>query len=87
LSLPARMPSVYDIVAVTTIRTDQLPQPDIANLERLRVYVVPPINRETLEISMPRLSVKPPDTQLTPPTKGEAGPVPHDGQPLIYQAV
>ena len=58
LSLPPRMPSVYDITVVTTIRTDQLPQQDMANLERLLVYVVPPIDRETLKIECPRLQLK-----------------------------
>jgi hypothetical protein len=57
LGLPVRMPSGYDI-AVTTINFDQLPQQDIANLERLRVYVAPPINRETLEIDISSVTLR-----------------------------
>ena len=84
LSLPARMPPRYDVLVVTTLTSHQLPQQDIATLERLGVYVVSPIDRETLEIGMPRLSVKLPDAQPTPSTKGKGESVPHDGQPLIY---
>ena len=56
LSLPARMPPRYDIVVVTTLTFDRLPQQDIATLERLGVYVVPPLDGETLVIEQPRLS-------------------------------
>jgi hypothetical protein len=56
LSLPARMPPTYDILAVTTLIPQRLPQQDIATLERLGVYVVPPLDGETLVIEQPRLS-------------------------------
>ena len=84
LSLPARMPPTYDILAVTTLIPQRLPQQDVATLERLGVYVVAPVDRETLEIGMSRLPLKPPDAQPTPATKREGESVPHDGQPLIY---
>ncbi len=84
LSLSARMPPTYDILVVTTLTSHQLPQQDIVTLERLGVCVVSSIDRETLEIGMPRLSVKPPEAQPTPSTKGEGKSVSHDGQPLIY---
>ena len=58
LSLPARMPPRYDIVVVTTLTFDRLPQQDIATLERLGVHMVPPIERETLRIEWPRLQAK-----------------------------
>jgi len=58
LSLPARMPSKYDIVVVTSLIPHRLPQQDIAALERLGVYIVPPIDRETLKIKYPRLQPK-----------------------------
>ena len=55
LSLPARMTSNYDALAVTTLCFDRLPQQDMANLERLHLYVVPPINPQMLTIECPRL--------------------------------
>jgi hypothetical protein len=58
LSLPPRMPSKYDIAIVTTLIPRQLPQQDIASLERLGVYVVVPIDCETLMIECPRLQPK-----------------------------
>jgi hypothetical protein len=85
LSLPTRMPTGYDALVVTTLAFDRLPQQDIANLERLAIYVVPPINSETLEIAMPHLPVKqPPPTQVSlwPNGEGEFGQ--YNSQPLIY---
>ncbi len=55
LSLPARTTSNYDVLAVTTLCFNRLPQQDMANLERLHVYMVPPINPQTLTIECPRL--------------------------------
>ena len=65
LSLPARMPSIYSILAVTTLTFDQLPQQDIATLERLGVYVVAPIDRRTLEIKTLHLVPRKP-IQMSP---------------------
>jgi len=58
LSLPERLPSRYDAIVVTTPFSTPVPQQDIANLERLGVYLVPPLNHETLMIECPRLAVK-----------------------------
>ena len=58
LGLPARMTSNYDALAVTTLCFDRLPQQDMANLERLHVYVVPPINPRTLEVDTIHLPPK-----------------------------
>lgn len=73
LGLPARMPSKYDVLVVTTLIYDQLPQQDAANLERLGVCVVPPIDRETLKINISCLA---PERQARPPfviTDGSKG--------------
>jgi len=58
LSLPERLPSRYDGIVVTTPFSTPVTQHDIANLERLGVYLVPPLNHETLLIECPRLQVK-----------------------------
>jgi len=58
LSLPDRLPSRYDAIVVTTPFSTPVTQQDIANLERLGVYLVPPLNHETLLIECPRLQVK-----------------------------
>jgi hypothetical protein len=53
LSLHARIPPTYDIITVTTLIPQRLPLQDIATLERLGVYLVAPIDRETLIIKYP----------------------------------
>jgi hypothetical protein len=58
LSLPTRLASRYDAIVVTTPVSTPVPQQDIANLERLGVYLVPPLNHETLMIECPRLQAK-----------------------------
>ncbi len=58
LGLPARIASKYDAIVVTTPISTLLPQTDIANLERLGVYLVPPLNHQTLMIEYPRLQAK-----------------------------
>ncbi|MBC8477077.1 MAG: hypothetical protein H8D49_01920 [Dehalococcoidia bacterium] len=58
LGLPERLPSRYDAIVVTTPFSTPVPQQDIAHLERLGVYLVPPLNHETLMIECPRLQVK-----------------------------
>ncbi len=58
LGLSARLASRYDAIVVTTPVSTPLSQQDIANLERLAVYVVPPLNRQTLMIECPRLQAK-----------------------------
>jgi hypothetical protein len=80
LGLPARISPTYDALVVTTLLSPELPAQDIATLERMGVYVVPPMGRDTLEISAPRLPAK----QITtaPFAQGALGR--HDGQPPIY---
>ncbi len=58
LSLPVRMPSKYDATIATTPIFSPLPQPEIANLERLGIYVAPPLNPETLTINYRRPSLR-----------------------------
>jgi hypothetical protein len=85
LGLPARMSPAYDTLVVTTLMSPELPPQDIATLERLGVYVVPPMGRDTLEISAPHLPAKqPPPAYFTlwPEGEGEFGR--YDGQPPIH---
>ena len=58
LGLPDNVPSRYQAIVVTTPVSCPLQQQDIARLEHLGVYVVPPLNGETLAIEVPRLQRK-----------------------------
>ena len=74
LGLPARMSTVYDTLVVTTLMSPELPPQDIATLERLGLYVVPPIDRETLKIDVSYIRMEQPETEgivLTPDQKAD----------------